>query len=48
MQNVLAHVISKVVSGVADAMFRMPGDKRARTTLDDLRDKDGIVHVPLH
>jgi hypothetical protein len=46
MQNVLVHMISKVVSGVADAMFGMPGDNHTRKTLDDLRDKDGIVRVP--
>jgi hypothetical protein len=46
MQNVLAHVISKVVAGVADAMFGMAGDNHSRTTFNDLRDANGIVHVP--
>lgn len=48
MQSVLAHVISKVVAGVADAMFGMPGDNHAHTTFEDLRDANGIVHVPRH
>jgi hypothetical protein len=46
VQNVLAHVISKVVAGVADAMFGMAGDNHSRTTFNDLRDASGIVHVP--
>jgi hypothetical protein len=48
MQNAFVRVISKVVSGVADAVFGMPGDKQTHRTLDDLRDRDGVVHVPLH
>jgi hypothetical protein len=47
MQNALGKVIAKVVSGVADAVFGMPGDKQARPTLDDLRDGNGVVRVPL-
>ena len=46
MQNALVHAISRVFSGVADAVFGMPGDNHARTTLDDLRDRDGVLHVP--
>jgi hypothetical protein len=46
MQNALVQVISRVFSGVADAMFGMPGENHAHTTLDDLRDGYGIVHVP--
>jgi hypothetical protein len=48
MQNVLAHVISKVVAGVSDAVFGMPGDNHTHTTFEDLRDANGIVHVPRH
>jgi hypothetical protein len=46
MQTALVHVIARVFSGAADALFGMSGDNHSRTTLDDLRDGDGVLHVP--
>jgi hypothetical protein len=48
MRNVLVHMISKVFSGVSDAVFGTPGDNHGHTTFEDLRDANGIVHVPRH
>ncbi len=46
MQTALVRTISKVFAGVADAFFGMPGDNHPGTTLDDLRDRNGVLRVP--